>query len=344
MQNRKLPTATDVAKLAGVSRTQVSYVMNNIRMSHVSTANRQKIMEAADKLGYQPHSSAQTLRRGYSKEFSIFFPAPYPPRINRVIGMIHEKGLVDGFTPIQYSFHSYENKERKYQSLHAMLNKKPYAVFCSLFDLERKDIDYMLETGVRKVLVWDVNEHIDLPSIHLPIVDVGKLAAEHLQSHGYRQVGFIKPSDPIQNRAFELRLKGFLDGWKGSKSTDIKILDWPKASYRPTLKSARKFIDSFGSPSRLPEAIYGYADDYALTLMAALRELGIRIPEDVAILGTDNIDYCELSQPKLTSIQLDSSDLGLRAVAMMNHLITGEALDERFNQRPTPILIERGST
>lgn len=338
------PTAADVAKEAGVSRTQVSYVLNNNRLAHVSQENRAKILKAAETLGYQPLSSAQSLRRGYSKEFSIFFPAPYPPRINRIIGTIHEIGLINGFSPIQYSFNSYKDKKRMSESLNTMLNKKPYGIFCSLMDINRKEIDYMLEKGVKKVLIWDIEKHEDLPTIYLPIREVGQITAKYFASKNYNHVGLIQPSDPIQKRANELRLLGFKESWDSNKKIKLDILKWPEGVYRPTLDSAEQLIDELVKSKSLPRAIYAYSDDYALPLIAVLNKRGIRIPDEVAVLGTDNLSYSQMISPTLSTIQFDSDEMGLRVIAMMNHLISGKPLDKMFSQPPRPILIEREST
>ena len=340
----KAVTAQDVAAKAGVSRTQVSYVLNNKFLSHVSEENKLKILKAADDLGYQPHSSAQTLRRGYSQEFSIFFPAPYTPRINRLISTIHETGLEEGFSPIQYSFNSYEHQERMELALHTMVSRKPYGVFCSLLDISRKEIDYMMNKGVKAVLVWDIEPHYDLTTIFIPVHKLGEIAADLFIRKNYDHVGILKPSDPIQQRAFQLKLDGFQSRWPEEKGADLSIMDWPVDSFRPSLDSARRFLQDFlatGKP--LPRAVYAYSDDYALPFMAALREKGCRIPEDIAILGTDNNRYAEIAYPPLSTIQFDSNELGIKTVEAMNRLIK-EGPHSPVTISTEPMLIEREST
>lgn len=343
-KSRPNPTASDVARLAGVSRTQVSYVLNKKHLEHVSEVNKQKILEAARELGYQPHSSAQTLRRGYSKEFSIFFPAPYPSRINRLIGTIHESGLIQDFTPIQYSFNSYEHSERLYEAMDTMLRRKPYGVFCSLMDLKDKDLDYMINRGVRKLLILDIEEHKEFPTLYLPVKELAAMAALHLSSRGYRKVLFLKPSDPVQQRSFQLRYTSFTENWPSGSSLEISVQNWKEGVYRADLDSAREFISRIPEGKDRPEAIYAFNDDYALPLLTALREKGLRIPEDIAVLGTDNSEFSPISCPKLTTIQMDQKSLGYRAVALMNNLISGDELDEEFMTPPRPVLIEREST
>lgn len=340
----KRPTATDVARKAGVSRTQVSYVLNNQNLDHVSSENQQKILKAAADLGYQPHSSAQTLRRGYSTEFSIFFPAPYSPRINSIIGTIHESGLEHGFSPIQYSFNSYKHENRMYEALHAMLSKKPFGVFCSLIDLKEKDLKYMLEHGVKKLLILDIQQHAEYTTLYLPIKEVGMVLAAFTEKQGYSSIAFLQPSDPIQQRSFQYRLDGFNLVWDPANTLDRTIIHWAVDEYRPTLKQARLFVKDLLQRPKLPELLYTFSDDYAIPILAALQEQNIQVPRDIAILGTDNLFYSELMCPKLSTISMDSHNLGQRAVALMNHLITETPLDPRFSQPAYPRLIERETT
>ncbi|HTP59413.1 MAG TPA: substrate-binding domain-containing protein, partial [Spirochaetia bacterium] len=93
-----------------------------------------------------------------------------------------------------------------------------------------------------------------------------------------------------------------------------------------------------------PTAIYAYSDDHAFPLMRALRERGMRVPKDIAVLGTDDLAYGELCSPSLSTIRFDSSALGERAVALINSLITGQPPEERFLNAPLPYVIQREST
>jgi DNA-binding LacI/PurR family transcriptional regulator len=124
----------------------------------------------------------------------------------------------------------------------------------------------------------------------------------------------------------------------------IDILDFPKKDMAPSLAAARIFTTELLSSSERPTAIYAYSDDYALTLMTALQEAGIRIPHDIAVLGTDDLPYGELYTPALSTIRFDESALGERAVALINSLITGEPVEQRFLQEPLPYLVRREST
>jgi len=337
------PTSADVARVAGVSRTQVSYVLNNTGTDHVSEEKRRRIMEAAKAIGYVPHSSAQTLRRGYSNEFAIFFPAPYTPRINEILGTIHERGLAEGCVPTQYSFNSYTNPERKLEAFRLLLASRPRGLFCGLLDIGKEEIKLARAKGIERILVLDVEQHQDIPTLFIPAERIGFVAAEHLLALGHRQLGIIYPSDPIQQRPFELRYKGFKKAAAGYQNVEIKVFNWPKENLRPTLRYAEDFATSLLANKGSLSALYTYSDDYALPLMAVLQNRGLRIPEDISLVGTDNLPYGAMVRPGLSTIELDKFPLGERAVAMMNSLLTGVA-STSMEAEPKPQLIARASS
>jgi LacI family transcriptional regulator len=340
----KTPSAHDVARLAGVSRTQVSYALSNTGLTHVSAENRERILEAAKSLNYRPHYSAQALRRGYNSEFAIFFPAPYNSRISNIIGTIHETGLIGDCVVTQYSWNSHRDLERKSIAFNTLLARQPLGVFCSLLDLERSDIDAIRAGGIECILVLDVEKHKDLVTLYLPVEEIGRIAAAHLLDRGHRRLAIIRPRDPVQNRSFQLRHRGMMAAINATGNATLTILDFPKKNIVPTLTDARIFTTELLSLPERPTALYAYSDNYALHLMRALQEANVRIPQDIAILGTDDLSYGELCTPSLSTIRFDESTLGERAVALINSLITGTAPEQHFLRDLCPCLIKREST
>ena len=341
--SKKKPTAIDVARLAGVSRTQVSYVLNNNRLDHVSTENQAKIKKAAEELGYQPLASAQNLRRGYTKEFCIFFPAPYSPRINNLIGSIHEEGLCNDFSPTQYSFNSYKNEERKMTALNHMLNNKPFGVFCSPLDLTDEDIDCIQQSGVKKILLWDIKENPGIPTIIFPTEKAGHIVGEYIKSKNLKRIGVIKPEDPIQQKSFDMRLKGLKTALESCSAYSITVIEWEKGVFRPDILSARKVTDKIQNLKDKIDVLYAYSDDYAIPLISCLKNAGYKLPGDLSIIGTDNLKYGEMMSPSLTTISFDSGKLSEKAMGIMNALIKNEEIDPELLKPVEPQLIVRGS-
>jgi LacI family transcriptional regulator len=339
---RKALSARDIARLAGVSRTQVSFVLNGTGSTHVSAEKRKRILEVAKISGYHPHYSAQTLRRGYSSEFAIFFPAPYNSRIADLIGTIHERGLAGECIVTQYSWNSHSDSKRKQDAFQAVLARRPRGVFCSLLDIERKDIDEARAGGIDRILVLDVERHDDLTTLFMPVEEIGRIAAAHLLGRGHRRIAFIRPMDPVQSRPFQLRYRGMMSVVAAVKKATIDILHFPEIDM--SLTAAKIVVNQLAVLPKRPTAIYAYSDDFALPLMKALHDAGFRIPQDISVLGTDDIPYGELVTPSLSTIRFDKSALGERAVALINSLITGEAAEQRFLQEPIPYLVQREST
>ena len=338
------PTSADVARLAEVSRTQVSYVLNDTGHSHVSGEKRERILEAARELGYKPQQSAQALRKGYSNEFGIFFPAPYTPRINDILGTIHETGLARDCVPIQYSYNSYRDPARKLEAFNSLLARRPVGLFCSLLDIGMPEIELARSKGIDRILVLDVEVHEVIPTLLIPAESVGRLAARHLLEQGHRRLGIIRPSDPVQERPFQLRLRGMRRELEAYPGAEVRILDWPAENLRPTLPFAARFASRSLGCGDCPTGLYTFSDDYAYPLMSALLDRGLAIPADIALVGTDDLPYSELFRPALSTIRFDDSSLGDRAVALIDSLITGESVEPRFLHTPEPVLVMREST
>jgi DNA-binding LacI/PurR family transcriptional regulator len=344
MENSSRPTSADVARLAGVSRTQVSYVFSNTNHSHVSLEKRERILKAARELGYTPQQSAQALRKGYSNEFGIFFPAPYTPRINDILGTIHESGLARNCIPIQYSYNSYRDQGRKMEAFGSLLARRPIGLFCSLLDIGMTEIEFARSKGVDRILVLDVEVNESIPTLLIPAESAGRLAAKHLLELGHRRLGIIHPSDPIQERPFKLRLRGMLREMESYPQATLRILDWPQENLRPTMPYAARFVSHSLTGDDRPTGLYTFSDDYAYPLMSALMDRGVAIPADISLIGTDDLPYSELFKPSLSTIRFDDSSLGDRAVALINSLLTGESIDPRFLHFPEPVLVRREST
>ncbi len=341
------PTSIDVAREAGVSRTQVSYVLNRTGEAHVSPEKRERILEAARKLGYQAHQSAQALRRGYSNEFSIFFPAPYPPRINDMLGTIHETGLAMDCMPVQYSFNSYRDPERRLETFRSLIARRPAGLFCSLLDVGMDEIEYARSKGVTKILVLDVEDHRELSTLRIPTEEIGRLVAFGLIARGHRRIGFLKPSDPVQSRPFLSRMKGASEALASWPEVSVLSLPWPESVVRPDSRAAQEFVRSVLLPAMQGSdgitALYAYSDDYAFPILSALKGSGVRVPKDLSVLGADDHRLGALWSPALASIRFDSSDMGARAVALINALITGKPADPVFLAPMEPVLVERES-
>jgi len=343
-QTSSRPTSIDVAKKAGVSRTQVSYVLSGKGFSHVSPEKRERIYAAAKELCYKPHLSTQALRAGYSNEFALYFPVPYPNFINQLLGTILESAPKIGCIVTQYSFNTHLEPLRKQIPLRTLLSRRPVGIFSSLFDLEEQEIEMIQRAGIANILLLGIDKHPAITTLQLPVEEVGFIAANHLLVRGHRNIAIIDPCDPKKQYAFELKLRGMRRAMQEYPESTINVLHWPQAIQFQLPCIVKTIVEEFINHPNHPTAVYAYNDDYAIPFMAECIDRGLRIPDEIAILGTDDSPLCEYLRPRLSSIAYDLDAIGNRAVAIISRMTNGESIPESLLHAPTPRLIARNST
>jgi DNA-binding LacI/PurR family transcriptional regulator len=111
-----------------------------------------------------------------------------------------------------------------------------------------------------------------------------------------------------------------------------------------SLAGARLMIDTFLVGSDYPTGLYAYNDDYAIPLLRSLADREFRVPEDIAVLGTDNVSFGEFTRPALTTIHADKQTIGQRAVEILLTLFQGQTLPAELTSPLQPQLLVREST
>jgi LacI family transcriptional regulator len=338
------PTSIDVAKKAGVSRTQVSYVFSGKGFNHVSPEKRERIFAAAKELCYEPHLSAQALRAGYSNEFALYFPVPYSNFINQLLGTILESAPKIGCIVTQYSFQANLEPLRKQIPLRTLLSRRPVGIFTSLFDLEEKEIEMIQRSGIANILLLGIDMHPEITTLQLPVEEVGFIAANHFLALGHMNMAIINPCDPKKDYAFELKLRGMRRAMQQYPGSTIAVLYWPRVIHSQLPSVATTIVEQCINHPNHPTAVYAYNDDFAIPFMAECIDRGLRIPDDIAILGTDDSPLCDYLRPKLSSIAYDLDAIGNRAVAIISRMSHGKPIEESLLHAPTPRLIARNTT
>ena len=336
-------TSLDVARRAGVSRTAVSYVLNGTRQAHVSEETRQKVLQAAKELGYHLNTSAQVLRKGRSNEICILSSITMSANDAEIFSAMQQHALRHGYMPVLYFVHELSREQRR-ETLTKVLARRPLALFLSPDSITVEDIALARRMGVAHILLIaaePIDEHVKsaLPSVVVPTLEIGFLAARHLLERGHRVLGLIQPDEPRHRLAFLQRLKGMQAAIAADReNARLEILPM-----HLSLDAARQLVDTALTGSERPTGIYAFNDEYALPLLGALHDQGIRVPEDIAVIGTDNVSFSAFVRPALTTISFDNVALGQRGIEMLVALEKGEALPIELSQPFVPQLILRSS-
>ena len=311
-------TLEDIGRLAGVSRSTVSRVINN--QPSVKADVRDRVEEVIRRTGYAPNVAARSLVSGRSGVIGLVIPSRVhalfeDPYFARLIQGISTASNQSGTTLSLFLFQNEEEETALYPR-----------VVTSGF------LDGLIITATRMadpLLARVVGGHIPVVMIGRPdiegvsYVDVdnhggARRAATHLAGLGYQRIGMV--GAPVSTTAGVDRLNGFIEGL----ALNGRVL-------HPSLRIDGDFSEASGYRAmrqlipQHPDAVFAASDTMALGALRALREAGIRVPQDVALMGFDGMPTSETSVPALTTIRQPVADTGARAVRVLNDLVTGVA-------------------
>ncbi|MFG2357205.1 LacI family DNA-binding transcriptional regulator [Streptomyces sp. NPDC048521] len=288
------PTSADVARLAGVSRATVSYVLNNTSAVRISEPTRRRVHEAARELGYVPHAAARSLRAGHSR--MVLMPAPAIPVGPLYSSFLNELqwalGRLD-YTVVQYGSVGLQGDE----AARAWAELRPVAVLVPGAGPGPQGVQVLKRSGARAVVTLGP-ERVD--GAHALVMDhaaVGHCAGTHLYERGRRRIGVVVPEEPGLEAYSRPRLAGVRQALHG---TDAAVTELPLAY---TEQAAARLAARWRELGL--DALFAYNDEYAMLLMRALQDEGLRIPGDLALIGADDLMLGRLLRPRLSTVHIE---------------------------------------
>ncbi|WP_168122481.1 LacI family DNA-binding transcriptional regulator [Paenibacillus sp. HB172176] len=320
----------DIAEQVGVSISTVSRVMNHDSVRSVSDETRRKIWEAADKLGYKSNRSEKKAKADAKLSIHVGCVVAIPqnkynnPYFSVILEGI-EKALTARGLKLEFVY-SIEN-QGDIQKLQALVKENRID---GMIIVERIDADayQWIRQNVKAVIGVDLADK-SIPVICYDREAAAKEAVQHLIKQGHKQIGYIGGSELNDPFRQEKRCVGYLSAMQeaGLETNDSWIIDvkWDVSlSYELTKKAFEKKGSS-------PTAIFAASDTMAIAAMRAITERGLRIPEDIAIVGIDNIELSEFTSPPLTTIHVPKIEMGMYAVKLL--------LDYLDNQYSLPVRV-----
>lgn len=319
MKKRRV-TSQDVADLAGVSRTTVSLVLNDVEGIHISPGTRQKVHNAAEQLGYIPNATAQALATRRARAIGLVMTrSPHhiasdtflPQILGGLLDVVKQHKLRLLFESVDA-----EHQDRVYVEL-----------------ARAKHIDGMIlltpridDTGLKKL------EEVDVPAVlmgnladsNLYSVDVdnrlaSQQATQYLIDLGHKKIACISNARPTYSAAPD-RVLGYKDALLANDITpDDGLIQY--ADFDP--QSGFKSMQAMLASRKEFTAVFIASDNVAIGAKSALREAGLRIPEDISIIGFDDIPWAKYSDPPLTTVRLPAQELASGACLMLLELMQG---------------------
>ncbi|MEV6105977.1 LacI family DNA-binding transcriptional regulator [Streptomyces sp. NPDC051940] len=318
MTDRPIPpaaTSSDVARLAGVSRTTVSYVLNGTGSARISAATRARVREAALRLGYVPHAAARSLRAGRNR--MVLMPSPsilVGPLLGEFFLQLHQ-----GLAGLGYSIAGLGGPAPAddTDAARAWAELRPAAVF-SLdgTGFSPEGVELLRRSGVGALVTFAPSP---VPGVHTVLHDpteVGTLAADHLLSRGCRRLGVVVPREPGLELFSRPRLQGvYATAAAAGAHAERLDLDYTEESARALAARWHEL--------RL-DGVFAYNDEYAMLLMRALQDAGVDVPARTALIGADDLLLGRLLRPRLSTVRLVLPDPHELA-ALIDLSVRGEA-------------------
>ncbi|MFE9928036.1 LacI family DNA-binding transcriptional regulator [Streptomyces sp. NPDC005533] len=308
-------TSADVARLAGVSRATVSFVLNDTQGHRVSASTRARVLDAARQLGYVPHAAARSLRAGRSN--LVLMPASISA-VGRLVSDwvddLHSELDHLGYTAVLHAGRFADPVD----AARAWAELRPAAVVALDGDRFTPQAAELLgRAGVRGLLAFASHPVEGVHTIGFDHRHIGAAAAEHLIERGRTRIGVVMPQERGLGTLAQPRLAGAESVAARSMATVTPV----ELAY--TRESARALARRW--PSLGLDAVFTYNDEYAALLLHALRAEGIVVPDEVALVGCDALVLSALQQPALTTIRLDLPSAARIADAVHELIETGTA-------------------
>lgn len=332
-------TIYDVAKEVGCSPTTVSKAFNNY--SGVNNATYKKIMEAADKLGYTPNNNARALATKKTWLLGVLFSED----VNTGIAHPHFSEILQNFQ-VRAGEHGYDvvfvnkrlgNREASY--LEHCLYRGVDGVLLAANKMFTDEIQCVLSSDIKCVSV-----ETNYPNKNTVISDnrMGSLQAlEYLYFLGHRKIAHMAcPLTSVAGQERYNAYKEFLKS-KGLEENPKYIVETNEFKAEEGIRAATQLLQQAWDD--LPTAIYCGYDEIACAAMTTFKAQGFRVPEDLSIVGFDNVTISGLTSPSLTTIEQDRAAIGQTAADTLIKMIEGKTIEGPIDNRIPTKLIVRNS-
>ncbi|MGP4112744.1 LacI family DNA-binding transcriptional regulator [Streptomyces sp. 4N509B] len=299
----------EVAALAGVSVSTVSNVLN--RPERVSAASLARVREAIDTLGYVPNLPARQLRGGRSGSLGMAVFDTGIPFFSQVILGADTVAERSGLTVMVGN--SYGSVARQERHLASFEQYRVDGVLITPVTGDLSSLHRLRRRGVPVVLVDARDQAGDFDSVWLDDVGGGRLAAEHLVETGRTRIWFV--AGPLTIRQNADRLAGCREVVAATVGVSLTVVEGDGTGMRMGREAGER-LASLPARER-PDGVFAASDLEAIGLMHTLLRAGIRVPDDVAIVGYDDSDFAANNTLPLTSVRQPAVAMGSNAVELL---------------------------
>ncbi|MHB9153979.1 MAG: LacI family DNA-binding transcriptional regulator [Spirochaetales bacterium] len=337
---KKKATIYDIAMMAGTSAATVSRVLNNGSYP-ISKEIRKKVLDAAQKLRYSPNLLGRMLKKSLSKEIGVIIPNISNPFYPQLVLGIEMEAKIHGFNILLCNSFRDVSNEKKY--IESMYQKQIKGIILSTIREEHGFLKELCENGL-KIVGFDQNiEDFRCNKVSFDFTAGAIMAIDYLVSMGHKKIAFA--TSPLVRRS----RKEIFNGYKlGLMKNDmafsdalVHIMDVEKEVENGTFEfeSGKNLAKDILSSKELPTAIFAVNDITAMGIIHGLMSSKVKVPEDISVMGFDNIEFSAMVNPPLTTINQPAFETGrLACRILIQNLEKDEEGSVSFKLEPTLVV------
>ncbi|MDY0985206.1 LacI family DNA-binding transcriptional regulator [Microbacterium sp. CFBP9023] len=323
----------DVAAAAGVSVGTVSNVLN--QPERVSAKTVERVQRVIQELGFVRNDAARQLRAGRSRSIGLVVPDIGNPFFAEVVRGAEDRAADAGMTVLLGN--SDERDERQVAHLELFQEQRVNGVLLTPATDDLSAVHRFAAGGMPVILVDREVEEGLLPSVSVDDVEGGRLAADHLLASGRRRLAFVGGPQSVQQVAD--RLRGVQAAVAAHPDVTLEIFEQSALTVLQG-RAAGEAIAARGPQSR-PDAVFAANDLLAVGLLQAFSfGSGIRVPQDIAMVGYDDIDFASATVVPLSSVRQPARLLGWTGVDLLLKELDGVEHDRRVRFQPELVVRE----
>jgi LacI family transcriptional regulator len=291
LERRKV-SSSDVARLAGVSSATVSYVLNQRKDQTIREETRQKILDAVQSLGYQPNLAARSLATGKTGTIALWVPNSYHSVFSHVIEQVMHLAQEHGYHVIIVHINTETRESLLDSGLLSGWNVD------AILALDARDlVNDILDSRLHAPHIVSIGPAFSARTDHVGVdLKTGSLqAVRHLYAAGCRSIAFAGVKSKLAKG--DPRYDAYLSVIKESGLKPL-FIELDKGDYEGSYSTLRRHF----AQQKRPDGLFCWNDETAIGANRALSELGLRVPHDVAIIGSDGIRETEYSVPALSTV------------------------------------------
>lgn len=323
----------DLSRMTGFSPATISNALNHKKGVNKETA--EEIFRVARETGYLSANAVTKIKLLiFKKNGQIIEDTPF------------FQSLIDGFEEECHRL-GYEmvicradQRDADYlEQVKNLLNEQGGAVVVLATEMMDGDLEPYRDAPCPLVILDHWTESMEFNAVLINNADAARMITEHLLENGHTEVGYLRGA---------FRIKGFRSRFVGFQTALKKKKISYKDEYTVTLRTSSNgaymdMLEYLNKKPKLPTAYFADNDMIALGAMKALREMGYRIPEDVSIVGFDDLPFSEIASPALTTLRVPNKEMGRMAVRRVAEMIDGIAADAVTKTQVCPRIIYRAT-